>query len=136
VPNRKGGNEQFCLINDRIKIVNKTNLSKFVSLKIHTIMLQLNYIRENRDKVIERLGVKNFKEIGLVDEIITLDEQRRKIQSESDALSAEANSSAKKIGELMRQGKKEEAEAVKSQSSGYKEQIKSLTDHLDRTLSN
>jgi len=132
VPNRKGGNEQFCLINDRIKIVNKTNLSKFVSLKIHTIMLQLNYIRENRDKVIERLGVKNFKEIGLVDEIITLDEQRRKIQSESDALSAEANSSAKKIGELMRQGKKEEAEAVKSQSSGYKEQIKSLTDHLDR----
>jgi len=59
-------------------------------------MLQLNYIRENRDKVIERLGVKNFKEIGLVDEIITLDEQRRKIQSESDALSAEANSSAKK----------------------------------------
>jgi len=95
-------------------------------------MLQLNYIRENRDKVIERLGVKNFKEIGLVDEIITLDEQRRKIQSESDALSAEANSSAKKIGELMRQGKKEEAEAVKSQSSGYKEQIKSLTDHLDR----
>ncbi|MCS3555957.1 MULTISPECIES: serine--tRNA ligase [Sphingobacterium] len=95
-------------------------------------MLQLNYIRENRDKVIERLGVKNFKEIGLVDEIITLDEQRRKIQSESDALSAEANSSAKQIGELMRQGKKEEAEAVKSQSSGYKEQIKSLTDHLDR----
>ena len=95
-------------------------------------MLQLNYIRENRDKVIERLGVKNFKEIGLVDEIITLDEQRRKIQSESDALSAEANSSAKKIGELMRQGKKEEAETVKSQSSGYKEQIKSLTDHLDR----
>ena len=54
-------------------------------------MLQLNYIRENRDKVIERLGVKNFKEIGLVDEIIHLDEQRRKIQSESDAVSAEAN---------------------------------------------
>ncbi|GEM65040.1 serine--tRNA ligase [Sphingobacterium faecium NBRC 15299] len=93
-------------------------------------MLQLNYIRENRDKVIERLGVKNFKEIGLVDEIIHLDEQRRKIQSESDAVSAEANSSAKKIGELMRQGKKEEAEAIKSQSSGYKEQVKHLTDEL------
>ena len=94
-------------------------------------MLQLNYIRENRDKVIERLGVKNFKETGLVDEIIALDEQRRKIQTESDALSAEANSSAKKIGELMRQGKKEEAEAVKSQSSGYKEQIKQLIEQLN-----
>lgn len=94
-------------------------------------MLQLNYIRENRDTVIERLSVKNFKDLNLVDEVILLDEQRRKIQSESDALSAEANSSAKKIGELMRQGNKEEAEAVKSQSSGYKEQVKSLLDELE-----
>lgn len=89
-------------------------------------MLQLNYIRENRDTVIERLAVKHFKEIGLVDEIISLDEDRRKIQAESDALSGEANAAAKQIGDLMRQGKKEEAEAVKSQSSGYKEQVKQL----------
>jgi len=93
-------------------------------------MLQLNYIRENRDKVIERLGIKNFKDVGLVDEIIALDESRRQIQSESDAISAEANSSAKQIGDLMRQGKKEEAEAIKSKSSGYKEQIKSFTEKL------
>jgi seryl-tRNA synthetase len=93
-------------------------------------MLQLNYIRENRDTVIERLAVKHFKEIGLVDEIISLDEERRKIQSESDALSAEANAAAKQIGDLMRQGKKEEAEAVKSKSSGYKEQVKQLLDQL------
>lgn len=93
-------------------------------------MLQLNYIRENRDTVIERLAVKHFKEIGLVDEIISLDEERRKIQSESDALSAEANVAAKQIGDLMRQGKKEEAETVKSKSSGYKEQVKQLLDQL------
>jgi seryl-tRNA synthetase len=93
-------------------------------------MLQLNYIRENRDTVIERLAVKHFKEIGLVDEIIRLDEDRRKIQAESDALSGEANAAAKQIGDLMRQGKKEEAEAVKSQSSGYKEQVKQLLDKL------
>lgn len=93
-------------------------------------MLQLNYIRENRDTVIERLAVKHFKEIGLVDEIISLDEERRKIQSESDALSAEANAAAKQIGDLMRQGKKEEAETVKSKSSGYKEQVKQLLDQL------
>lgn len=93
-------------------------------------MLQLNYIRENRDTVIERLAVKHFKEIGLVDEIISLDEERRKIQSESDALSAEANAAAKQIGDLMRQGKKEEAETVKSKSSGYKEQVKQLLEQL------
>jgi len=93
-------------------------------------MLQLNYIRENRDTVIERLAVKHFKEIGLVDEIISLDEDRRKVQSESDALSAEANAAAKQIGDLMRQGKKEEAETVKSKSSGYKEQVKQLLDQL------
>ncbi|MDF2852378.1 MULTISPECIES: serine--tRNA ligase [Sphingobacterium] len=93
-------------------------------------MLQLNYIRENRDTVIERLAVKHFKEIGLVDEIISLDEERRKIQSESDTLSAEANAAAKQIGDLMRQGKKEEAETVKSKSSGYKEQVKQLLDQL------
>lgn len=93
-------------------------------------MLQLNYIRENRDTVIERLAVKHFKEIGLIDEIISLDEERRKIQSESDALSAEANAAAKQIGDLMRQGKKEEAETVKSKSSGCKEQVKQLLDQL------
>ncbi|WP_293947241.1 MULTISPECIES: serine--tRNA ligase [unclassified Sphingobacterium] len=93
-------------------------------------MLQLNYIRENRDTVIERLAVKHFKEIGLVDEIISLDEDRRKIQAESDALSGEANAAARQIGDLMRQGKKEEAEAVKSQSSGYKDQVKQLLDKL------
>ena len=93
-------------------------------------MLQLNYIRENRDTVIERLAVKHFKETGLVDEIIHLDEDRRKIQAESDALSGEANAAAKQIGDLMRQGKREEADAVKSKSSGYKEQVRQLLDKL------
>ena len=94
-------------------------------------MLQLNYIRDNRDTVIERLGVKNFKDMDLVDEIITLDEKRRRIQSDSDVIAAEANSSAKQIGDLMRQGKKEEAEAIKVKSAGYKEQIKQLQEELE-----
>lgn len=94
-------------------------------------MLQLNYIREHRDTVVERLGVKNFPNVGMVDEIIALDENRRSIQGESDALAAEANTAAKQIGELMRQGKKEEAEAAKSKSAGYKEQIKALQEQLE-----
>ncbi len=93
-------------------------------------MLQISYIRENRDTVIERLAVKNFKDVALVDEVIQLDESRRRMQNESDAIAAEANTAAKQIGDLMRQGKKEEAEAVKSKSAGYKEQVKQLTDKL------
>ncbi|MCT1524938.1 serine--tRNA ligase [Sphingobacterium hotanense] len=95
-------------------------------------MLQLNYIRENRDKVVERLAIKNFNDADLVDQIIALDEQRRKIQNQSDSIAAEANSSAKQIGDLMRQGKKEEAEAIKSQSASYKEQLKEYTEELER----
>ncbi len=95
-------------------------------------MLQLNYIRENRDKVVERLAIKNFNDADLVDQIIALDEQRRKIQNQSDSIAAEANSLAKQIGDLMRQGKKEEAEAIKSQSASYKEQLKEFTDELEQ----
>src|SRR5690606_9581876 len=100
-------------------------------------MLQINYIRENRDAVIERLAVKNFKDVALVDEVIHLDESRRKIQNESDAIAAEANAAAKQIGDLMRHGKKDEADMVKSKSAGYKEQVKELTEKLaeiERTL--
>ncbi|GHE23470.1 serine--tRNA ligase [Sphingobacterium griseoflavum] len=93
-------------------------------------MLQINFIRENRDTVIERLAVKNFKDIDLIDQLIELDESRRKIQNESDSIAAEANTAAKQIGDLMRQGKREEAEAIKSKSSGYKEQVKQLADKL------
>ena len=93
-------------------------------------MLQLQFIRENRDFVIERLGIRNFGPIELVDEIIAIDENRRKIQSESDALSAESNAAAKQIGDLMRQGKKEEAEEIKAQVASKKQLAKDLSDQL------
>ena len=93
-------------------------------------MLQMSYIRDHQDQVIERLGIRNFTQIGLVEEVISLDENRRKVQAEADALQAEANSAAKMIGELMREGKKEEAEKVKSRSSEFKENIKLLQDKL------
>lgn len=93
-------------------------------------MLQLNYIRDHRDHVIERLGIRNFTQVGLVDEIISLDEKRRQVQASSDAMQAEANAAAKQIGELMRQGKREEAESIKQHSAQFKQQIKELTDEL------
>jgi seryl-tRNA synthetase len=93
-------------------------------------MLQVNYIRENREKVLEGLGRRNFKQPELVDEIIKTDEERRHIQTSLDNISAVANSSAKQIGELMRNGKKEEAEALKAETGNNKEQIKTLSESL------
>ncbi|MCC8411116.1 serine--tRNA ligase [Mucilaginibacter sp. UR6-1] len=93
-------------------------------------MLQVNYIRENREQVLERLAVKNFKQPELVDNIIELDEKRRQTQNLSDSVSAEANAAAKKIGELMRTGQKEEAEAIKASTGKWKEDIKQYGEQL------
>ena len=93
-------------------------------------MLQVNYIRDNREKVLERLSVRNFKQTEVVDQIIELDESRKQTQTSLDQISAIANSSARQIGELMRTGKKEEAEVLKAQTGSNKEQIKTLSEQL------
>jgi seryl-tRNA synthetase len=93
-------------------------------------MLQVSYIRDNREQVLERLAVKNFKQPLLVDEIIQLDDKRRQTQTNLDNVSAEANAAAKQIGELMRTGKKEEAETLKSKTGAWKEDIKQLGEQL------
>ncbi|TXI13962.1 MAG: serine--tRNA ligase [Pedobacter sp.] len=95
-------------------------------------MLQINYIRENKEQVLARLAIKNFKNFNLVDEIIHLDENRRQTQSKLDAISAEANLAAKQVGDLMRQGKKEAVEVIKINTSALKEQIKTLGDELTK----
>jgi seryl-tRNA synthetase len=93
-------------------------------------MLQVSYIRDNREQVLERLAVKNFKQPNLVDEIIQLDDTRRQTQAKLDNTSAEANAAAKQIGELMRTGKKDEAESLKSKTGAWKEDIKKYNEQL------
>ena len=93
-------------------------------------MLQVSYIRENREEVLNRLSVKNFKQPELVDQIIQLDDDRRQTQTLLDSVSAEANAASKKIGDLMRGGLKQEAEGIKAESNSFKEQIKALGDKL------
>jgi seryl-tRNA synthetase len=96
-------------------------------------MLQVSYIRDNREQVLERLAVKNFKQPELVDEIIELDDKRRSTQTSMDNVSAEANAAAKQIGELMRSGKKDEAEGLKGKTGAWKEEIKKLGEVLTTT---
>ena len=95
-------------------------------------MLQVSYIRDNREQVLERLAVKNFKQTNLVEEVISLDDNRRQAQNRLDNVSAEANAAAKQIGELMRNGKKEEAETMKAKTGSYKEEIKDLGEQLSQ----
>nr|WP_294898286.1 serine--tRNA ligase [uncultured Pedobacter sp.] len=93
-------------------------------------MLQVSYIRENKEEVLERLAVKNFNQPELVDQIIHLDDQRKSTQAQADELLAKGNAAAKQIGELMRNGKKEEAEAIKAETSKSKEEVKALQEEL------
>ena len=63
-------------------------------------MLQTVFIRENREKVIQALGKRNFDATALVDEVIALDEKRRHTQVELDTILSESNKQPKHIGEL------------------------------------
>ncbi len=94
-------------------------------------MLQVSYIRENRDEVLQRLSVKNFKLLHLIDEVLLLDDKRRQTQNQLDNLSAEANAIAKEIGELMKKGDKEQADILKNKTQESKETIKVFLDALN-----
>lgn len=92
-------------------------------------MIQINYIRENKEEVITRLRIKNVKDLEqTIDQILDLDNKRRAAQKEADAVKAEANQLAKQIGDLMRNGKKEEAETIKSKSADLKLKEKQFDD--------
>jgi seryl-tRNA synthetase len=90
-------------------------------------MLTLNVIRENKEKVIAGLKIKNFDASTIIDQVIELDKTRREIQQDSDALLAEMNNLSKEIGQLFKEGKQEEANTAKARTSELKEQIKDLT---------
>ena len=83
-------------------------------------MLQLAFIRNNRDKVVESLKKKNFKDLELIDRIIEADDNRKHLQFQSDEKLAQRNTASKEIGALLAQGKKEEAEAKKQEVNALK----------------
>ena len=78
-------------------------------------MIPIQLIREKADWVKERLTIKNFKEIELVDEIAMMDEQRRKAMFAMEENKAKQNEASKTIGELMRKGEKTAAEKIKNE---------------------
>jgi seryl-tRNA synthetase len=83
-------------------------------------MLTIKTIIENQDEVIRRLAVKHFDATAYINKIIASDTIRRNVQSVLDANLAEINSLSKKIGALMREGKKEDAEAARAKVAELK----------------
>lgn len=94
-------------------------------------MLQITYIRENKEEVIKRLTKRNIDATSLVNLVVDLDEKRRATQVELDNILAESNKLSKEIGELMRNGEKAKAEILKTKTSQFKEQTKELTEVLN-----
>lgn len=94
-------------------------------------MLQLATLRDNTEQVKERLAIKNFKEINLVDEIIALDDERKKFTFQFDETKAKINSASKEIGMLMSKGQKEEAESKKKEVEGFKNDLGPTQKKLD-----
>ena len=96
-------------------------------------MLQLQVIRQNPEWIKERLAVKYFNDRSVVDEILKLDEQRKKLQLEFDNTQAKINSSSKEIGQLMAKGEKEKAEALKQTVPSLKTSLQPINDQLSET---
>lgn len=89
-------------------------------------MLNLKFIQDNPELVVEKLKRKNFDASEIVSTIIDLYTQKNKLQGEADAAKAEMNKISKEIGLLFREGKAEEANAAKVRTSEIKENIKNF----------
>ncbi len=89
-------------------------------------MLNLRFIQNNPEEVIQKLKKKNFDAEGIVGQIIDLYKKKNEIQSSADQFKAEMNKLSKEIGLLFREGKTEEANSAKSRSTELKDSIKQL----------
>ncbi|MFK7899600.1 MAG: serine--tRNA ligase [Cyclobacteriaceae bacterium] len=94
-------------------------------------MLEIPFLRANKEKAAKGLAKKLIKDpIEKIEDVLSLDDDRKAIQSRLDAILAEANNKAKEIGQLMKTGKKEEAEEAKNLSKQLREQSGELKTEL------
>ena len=97
-------------------------------------MLQVPFIRENKETVIKQLAVRNLDATKMIEDVISLDEDRRQTQSLLDNALAESNVLSKEIGILYKSGKAAEANVLKDKTTQFKEITKSLSDKLNQTV--
>jgi len=94
-------------------------------------MLTINLIREQSSFVIERLKVKNFDGTEIVKHVLDLDRRRRELQAESDSIQAQLNTLSREIGTMMKEGRRDEADAARQGIGVMKEKQKQLADTLE-----
>ena len=94
-------------------------------------MLTLKMLRDDPKAVIEKLKIKNFDAQPIVDKVLELDARRRSLQTESDALLAQQKQKAAEIGNLMKQGLRDAAEAAKAEVAALKSRSAELLAQMD-----
>lgn len=95
-------------------------------------MLQVPFIRENKELVIKRLAKRNIDAAQMINDVITFDEDRRRLQTELDNTFAESNTLSKEIGNLFKSGEVQKANVLKEKTSQLKEASKELTEALNQ----
>ncbi len=96
-------------------------------------MLQVNFIRENKERVLAGLAKRNKDFAAQIEEILQLDDARKKTQNDLDNNLAEANKLSKEIGDMFKTGRKDEAESLKPRVAELKEAAKALEEALSKT---
>lgn len=94
-------------------------------------MLQVPFIRENKDLVIQRLTKRNIDATQMIGDVISLDEERRQLQTKLDNEKAESNAISKEIGNLFKSGEAQKANILKEKTTQLKETIKDLEQKLN-----
>jgi seryl-tRNA synthetase len=94
-------------------------------------MLQVQLIRQQAEWVKERLSVRNFSKLGLVDHLVEMDEALRKSKAETENLQAAINAASKEIGQLMASGNHDLAESKKQEVASWKSDLADKTVHLE-----
>jgi len=89
-------------------------------------MLTIQFIRDSRDTLLEGLRIKNFKQLELIDQIISRDDERRSLQVKTNKLQSEMNQLSKEIGMLFKKGDAEKAIQLKEQTTSIKKELETL----------
>ena len=89
-------------------------------------MLQVSFLRQNKEIAKQKLAIKHFANLDLVDTVIAMDDERKQLQASFDEMQAKVNAASKEIGGLMAKGEKEQAENLKNEVAGLKTQLDPL----------
>ena len=99
-------------------------------------MLQVNFLRQNKELAKKKLSIKHFSNVGLVDEVIAIDDERKQLQASFDDIQSKVNAASKEIGAHMSKGEKEQAETLKNNVAEWKKLLEPLKQKMSEVEMN